>query len=210
MLKIIDNRVRIQKKKKYFEEKRRNVAANKIMKLENKVDIKVFILYLLKNVDVPLEFTTINDMVLQDEFVGYFDFAFCFSELLDAGQIEEVSEDTETLYTISESGKETLESYESSLLGIIKERALKSALRLLAFNKNGRRILSSITEEPTGGYNLCCEVVDKEKKLFSIEVHLSERSYAEKLRANFEERAEIIFRGGLALLSGDMNFIFDE
>ena len=57
------------------------------MKLDNYVDIKVFILYLMKNVGEPLEFTTVNDIVLQDEFVGYFDFAFCFSDLLDAGAI---------------------------------------------------------------------------------------------------------------------------
>ena len=31
-----------------------------------------------------------------------------------------------------------------------------------------------------------------------------------ELRENFEERAEIIFRGALSLLSGDVNFIFEE
>ena len=33
---------------------------------------------------------------------------------------------------------------------------------------------------------------------------------AEKYRANFEERAEVIFRGVLSLLSGDVNYLFDE
>lgn len=179
------------------------------MKLENKIDVKIFILYLLKNVGEPLEFTTINDMVLQDEFVGYFDFALCFSELLEKGQISEYGEDKDKLYSISESGMETLESYESSLLPIIKERALRSALRLIAYTRNGSRISSTITEE-NNGYLLSCKIVDKEKTLFSVELHLSDRAYAEKLKANFEDRAEIIFRGSLSLLSGDVNFIFDD
>ena len=179
------------------------------MKIENHIDVKIFILYLLKNVNEPLEFTTINDMVLQDEFVGYFDFALCFSELLDKGQIAEMGEENNRLYAISESGKETLESYESSLLPIIKERALRSALRLIAYNRNGDRISSTITEA-YGGYMLNCKIVDKEKTLFSVDLFLSERAYAEKLKANFEERAEIIFRGSLSLLSGDVNFIFDD
>ena len=59
------------------------------MKLENKIDIKVFILYLLNNVGEPLSFEIVNDIVLQDEFVNYFDFAIFLSELLEAGQIEE-------------------------------------------------------------------------------------------------------------------------
>ena len=63
------------------------------MKLENKLDVKVFILYLMNKVDEPLEYTTVNDIVLQDEFVNYFDFALCFSELLDAGQVEEAGEE---------------------------------------------------------------------------------------------------------------------
>lgn len=179
------------------------------MKLQNHIDVKVFILYLLNNVGQPLEFTTVNDIVLQDEFVGYFDFALCFSELLEKGQILEMGEENNRLYSISDSGRETLESYEGSLLPIIKERALRSALRLIAFNRSGNRIVSSITEV-NNGYNLHCGIVDKEKTLFSVDVFLSEKSYAEKLKANYDDRAEIIFRGALSLLSGDVNFIFDD
>lgn len=180
-----------------------------ILKLTDKIDIKVFILYLLKNVGEPLEYTTVNDIVVQDEFVNYFDFALCFSELLEAGQIEEYPVENDNLYSISESGKVILESYESSLLPVIRERALKSALRLIAFYRNGNRIKSSITECGEG-YTLKCNIVDKEKTIFSVEVYLSEKDYAEKLKANFDERAEIIFKGALSLLSGDVNFIFND
>lgn len=179
------------------------------MKLQDSIDVKVFILYLLNNVGMPLEFNTINDIVLQDEFVRYFDFAICFSELLDNGQIVEHKEGNEILYVISESGKETLESYEGSLFPIIKERALRSALRLISFKINGNRISSEITETENG-YMLNCKIVDNKKTIFSVDVHLNDLQYAEKLRANFDERAEIIYRGSLSLLSGDVNFIFDE
>ncbi len=181
----------------------------KIIKINDKRDIKVFILYLLHHVGEPLEFTTVNDMVLQDEFVNYFDFSFCFSELLEIGQIEELSDGDKKLYRITKSGSESLESFESSLLPIIKERALRSALRLIAFNRNGDRIISSITEEGSG-YRLKCGMIDKERTLCSIDVYLTDKAYAERLRENFDERAEVIFRGMLSLLSGDVNFLFDE
>lgn len=180
------------------------------MKLSDKVDVKVFILYLMKNIGEPLDYNTLNDIVLQDEFVNYFDFAFAFSELLDAQQIIEITDaGPDKLYIISESGKETLESYESSLLTVIKERALRSALRLLAFNRTGTRIKSEITEKG-GGYNLNCRIFDNEKTLFSVDVYLTDRHYAEKMQVNYDERAEIIYKGALALLSGDVNYIFDE
>ena len=52
------------------------------IELTDKFEIKIFILYLLKNIKEPLEFSTINDIVVQDGFVNYFDFAICFAELL--------------------------------------------------------------------------------------------------------------------------------
>ena len=180
------------------------------MQLRDKVDVKVFILYLMKNVGEPLEYNTINDIVLQDEFVNYFDFAFAFSELLDAKQIEETGVcSSGKLYAITASGAETLESYEGTLLTFIKERALRSALRLLAFNRTGTQIKSAITEQGEG-WNLNCRIFDKEKTLFSADVYVTDRKYAEKMQFNFEERAEIIYRGALSLLSGDVNYIFDE
>ena len=179
------------------------------MKLENKIDIKIFILYLMKNVGEPLGFTTICDIVIQDEFVNYFDFAVCFPELLESGQVAEIGEEPDKLYYVTKSGLETLESYESSLLTVIKERALRNALRLIAYNRSGNKIRSSVTEEGNG-CRLKCGITDKEKTLFSVELYITDPSYAEKLKQNFDDRAEIIYRGVLSLLSGDVNFIFDD
>ena len=180
------------------------------MKLTDKVDIKIFILYLLNSVNEPLEFNSINDIVLQDEFVGYFDFAFAFSELLDSQQVVEAKKDEGGFYyTISELGIETLNGYESSIYPVIKDRALKCAMRPIAFNKTASSITTSLTEEDKG-FRLDCAIHDHEKPLFSVNVYLTEREYAEKMEKNFRERAEIIFRGALSLLSGDVNFIFDE
>ena len=45
--------------------------------LKDKNDIKIFILYLMRNVGYPLEFENLNDIVVQDGVVGYFDFVEC-------------------------------------------------------------------------------------------------------------------------------------
>lgn len=185
------------------------IETGDILKLENPIDVKVFILFLMNNVGEALNYDTVHDIVVQDEFVNHFDFAICFSELLEMGQVLEIGEEGNRRYFISQSGKETLESYESSLLTIIKERALRSALRLIAFNRSGNRILSSI-EETEKGNMLRCSIVDKEKTIMSVEVFLTEKPYAERLKSNFDDRAEVIYRGILSLLSGDVNFIFEE
>ena len=55
-----------------------------------------------------------------------------------------------------------------------------------------------------------CSIADSEKTLLSVEVFLTDEDYAEKLRQNYEDRAEIIYKGVLSLLSGEVNFLFDE
>ena len=82
--------------------------------LKEKNDIKIFILYLLKNLNYPLDFNTISDIVVQDEFVNYFDFAECFAELLDIGNIEQIpakpdeQKNSPDLYRITATGIQDL------------------------------------------------------------------------------------------------------
>ena len=165
-------------------------------------------MYLLKNIKEPLEFSTINDIVVQDGFVNYFDFAICFAELLESNQITELKGD-KTLYVISPEGTEAVESVEDKIFVSVKEKALRSALRLLAFNRSGSRTRSRV-EKAEKGYKLICSIEDSEKTLLHIEVFLTDAHYAEKLRVNYDERAEIIYKGVLSLLSGEVNFLVDE
>lgn len=179
------------------------------MKIENKSDVKIFILYLLKHADEPFEFNTINDLVLQDEFVNYFDFALCFSELLDAGQIDEFDNGEDKLYAISDSGMQILEGYESSLLPVIRERALKSAVKLINSKRTGERFNKELVQ-CDGGYMLKLTVSDKKRKRLALEFFVKEESDAQKWFSNLGERYDIIYRGIHALLSGDVDFIFKE
>ena len=41
----------------------------------SKREIKIFVLYLMDNIHYPLEFTAINDIVMQTDYVAYLDFA---------------------------------------------------------------------------------------------------------------------------------------
>ncbi|MCH5182812.1 MAG: DUF4364 family protein [Oscillospiraceae bacterium] len=171
---------------------------------------KIFILYILGNIDEPVEFSTVNDMILQDGLVGYFDFAPAFSELLEQGQLALAARtpEGEPLYTITPQGRAVLETYEQELLSDDKDRAIRHALRVLAQKRDGIRQTSRLTESGNG-WTVTCTIEDKQKVLFETSVFLSDHPLAERLRNNFDDRADIIYRGVLALLSGDVDFIFD-
>ena len=51
----------------------------------SKRTVKIFVLYLLENINYPLEYCTINDIVMQTDYVLFLDFAESFNEMVDDG-----------------------------------------------------------------------------------------------------------------------------
>ena len=47
------------------------------LQLKEKTDVKIFILYLLMNIGKPIDIITLNDIIMEDEFVNQFDFMDC-------------------------------------------------------------------------------------------------------------------------------------
>ena len=70
--------------------------------LNNKNDIKIFILYILRHVGYPLHYAAIIDLVLGGGAVKYFDFVECFGELVEAGNIQRCDDTAEGEYKIDE------------------------------------------------------------------------------------------------------------
>ncbi len=186
--------------------------------LKEKNDIKIFILYLLKNLKYPLDFNTISDIVVQDEFVNYFDFAECFAELLDSGTIELIrigdgisgdDDKKEEFYTITENGVIVVEQLQSNLLNMIKEKSLKSAMRLISFKQRGFEVRCDGAEREDGKYDLHCEVIENKERLLEVNLLVNDKQRYDQMVYNFNERPEVIYRGVISLLTGDINYLID-
>lgn len=173
--------------------------------------VKVFVLYLLWNIDAPLEFETVNDIVTADGYVGYFDFAECFAELVDKGHVETLTgEGGETLYRITQKGINVAENLSGDIFSEIRERSLKSALRVISFRERRAELRYECVDVPDaegGGYSVTCSVFEHGRPTCSLTVKVDSKERADAIRKNFHEHPEAIYRGALALLLGDMNFI---
>ena len=60
-------------------------------------NVKIFVLYLMENIHYPLDYVTINDIVMQTDYVMYLDFAVAFNEMLDGGLLRKLVKDDEEL-----------------------------------------------------------------------------------------------------------------
>lgn len=184
--------------------------------LKEKNDIKIFILYLLKNLNYPLDFNTISDIVIQDEFVNYFDFAECFGELLDIGNIAKLPDAVDEngrclpeMYQITDKGICVAEQLQSNLLNMIREKSLKSAMRLLSFKSRGSDVKCVYSEREDGRFDLKCEVIEGGATIMELGLVIDDRERLDKMIYNFNERPEVIYRGVISLLTGDINYLVD-
>lgn len=174
-------------------------------------NVKIFVLYLMQNVGRPLSFVTLNDIVMQTDFIMYLDFAEAFHKMLDDGLIECAGdEDGDEAYVITERGRVVAESLAGDILSSILEKSLAAALRYLDFKKRGVTCACEYARRTDGRFDFSCSLVERGEVIFSTTLILDTESRAKKLKENFYDRPEVIYRGSLALLSGNMNFLLDE
>lgn len=172
----------------------------------------------MDKIGYPLDYDTIGTIVVQDGVVRFFDFADAFFSLLDTGHIQktertgdQISLDTEensTLYEITETGRHVAQILGENLMITVREQGIRSAVRHLSLQRLGASVDQNY-EQQGDGFLYTCSIRDKSGEVMSVQLRLDDRRQLDKVMKNFSDRPEIIYRGVLALLSGDVNYIFE-
>ncbi len=198
-------------------------------------EIKIFILYLLDKIGYPLDYPSIGSIMMQDGIVNFFDFAQCFFALVDAGHIREIvtdgterfevsdeakvleSEDEDSeyeptstvLYEVTETGRQVARVLSESLMVAVREKSYRSALRHLSFARKGAYIDQKY--RPDGdGFLVTCSIKDPNGVIMDLTVRADSEYQLKRMMNNYAERPEVVFRGVVALLSGDVNYLFED
>ena len=176
--------------------------------LSDRDDIQIFILYILNSIGYPLSYDDLHDMAVQDGFITSFDFIEAYGELLANGNIRKEKTEAQRL-EITEKGKHIAVTLNGRLLASVKERAMKSALRLIAFKKKGSKISTDVKALSRGRYELKCTIIDDGVELMELKCILDNQKQVDRMVYNFDSRPEHIYRGILALLSGEVDYLLD-
>jgi len=170
--------------------------------------ITALILYLLNELDDQYDFQTLSEIIVWDGAISLFVFNDCFHHLVECKAIEKtVHPDTnQELYVITSLGRELLESFDTVLIKYVKERIMRSATRLLAFKKNGSTVSTEIESADNGTY-LICKIKNSKFNLLELKMFFDNHEEADLLQVEFEHRAEQIYSGILALLTGNTEYL---
>lgn len=174
-------------------------------------NVKIFVLYLMQNLRRPLDFVTLNEIMMQTDYIMYLDFAEAFHKMLDDELIACVGQENDSdVYDITERGRMVAESLHSDILSSILDKSLAAALRYLDFKKRGIEAKCEILHRADGRYDCTCRLLERGEQIFTTTLAVDSADRAGRLRDHFLERPEDIYRGFHALLAGNMNFLFDD
>ncbi|MBR4292434.1 MAG: DUF4364 family protein [Clostridia bacterium] len=155
------------------------------------------------HVKCPVDYTTANDIAVQDGMLTTMEFAECFGELLDAQTIAEATDpEGELMYYVTERGEHVVTALQDSLLSSIRERGLRSASRYLSFKQKGTKLDTEITKREDGMYTLRCTITEKHGILLDISIAVPTSQQAERMAYNFNDNPEEIYREVIHSMKG--------
>lgn len=175
-------------------------------KLNKLTDLMVLICYILKTVGVPVSKQTIIKVIEQEEIADYFDIIEAIGKLVNSGCIFIDTDSKDENLVITELGNESAEALENTLSMLVRKRAATAAIRTLYRQKIEHDNRASVKKHEDGSYYVTCEVLDGDKVLLSQEVRCSDIYQAERIKDQFMENPELIYRSTLAVLIGDSRF----
>ena len=180
-------------------------------RIRDKRNVKIFVLYLMQNINYPLDYVTLNDIVMQNDYVMYLDFAESFHEMLESELVCEEckNEAGDPMYIVTDKGRIVATELRSEILSSLLDKSQQCALRYLDFKKRSISVTSRIEKREDGRYDVVCIIKEKNQIIMQNSVVVDTLNRAKRMEDNFRDHPEVVYKGVMALLSGNINFIFN-
>ncbi len=172
--------------------------------LAQKTEIKLYILYVMKNIAYPIDFNSLNDAVTSDGLVNYFNFADCFTELLETELVAENNEG----YILTDRGLNVCDSLIENLAPGIQRTAVAAATRYISFEKRGVKIDCRTAEKTDGRYLFEYKVTQKDDDIFSVSLMLESKEELRRIEHNMKNNTDNIYKGIRAILAGETDYLY--
>ena len=175
-------------------------------------NVKIFVLYLMKNINYPMDYVTVSEIMMQTDYVMYLDFAEAFHEMLEGGLIAEdgKNEQGDALYSVTHRGRLIAEQLKSDILPTVLDKSMACALQYLDFRRRGILVDCHSERLSDQTFNVTVTLKEKDKIILSTTLNADSEYRAQQIKKSFRDRPDVIYRGILALFSGRVDFLYDN
>ena len=179
----------------------------KEFRLETRTDIKIFLMFLLDNINRPIDYTTISEIIMENVDEVTLDYETSLRELADDGHLLFDEIDGEKYYMISPGGRKVASELYDTLDREFRERSIHYAIRHISLIESGAKIRTSITKTENNRYKVTLEAMGEIGEIMSTSVTVNSRSEAEMIRKNYESKPDAVYRGIFFSITGRLEYI---
>lgn len=165
--------------------------------IHEKLDIKILILYVLRQLPARVSFTQLTDLVMIDDGFDYFEYTQCLAELVGTGHVECEGD----YYRITKKGDEHGETVLSSLPFSVRRKADAHAQPLVEKMKRDALIGTSHSASPDGGCLMKLSLSDGMGDILKLTLLTAGEEQALAMENYFRSDAESLYHKIIDLLT---------
>ena len=164
--------------------------------IHDKMDLKLLILYVLRQLPAEIDGEALGELVLIDGGIGYFDYKECLAELVKTAQVE----DSGSGYRVTAKGARNCEVLENSLPYSVRAKARRSLAPVVAEMRRREMILANHESGPQG-VTVYLAMNDGVGNIFDLKILAADETQARHMERNFIRDAERYYQQFIDLLS---------
>ena len=166
------------------------------------LEIKILICYILKSVKDPMTRVQICDVLQKTGLVNYFDANSAIDELLENGALKEEAHLGEPHLVVSKIGAQSATELEKNLLPGVREKAVKTALNIIARARSERENKVTV-EKVEDGYDITFEILSAGQSLLTLTLNVADALQAEQLKDGFLDDPGALYSDIIERLIGE-------
>jgi len=173
--------------------------------LHELTEIKLIILFILKNIDMPLSHAQLTEIVMKDSLMNYFVLHQYLSELVNSNQIRTIDQEGRQLYEITSEGKQTLEFFENRISYTIREKIIQTITELKREFIKSTQIISNYTPRNENEYMIECKIIENEAPLIHLNLIVGTKAQAKSICDYWQSNAQLAYSQIIRALTPDKN-----
>jgi len=166
----------------------------------DKIDVKLITLFIIKNFRMPVPEAYVVDTVMLQPIVNYFDLADRLGELFDEGFVTYYTENSERFYSITERGEDALEFFSQRIPKTVRERLLRTIKIKIKELKNALSVKATYEKVNDIEYSISLGISEGMYELLGICISVSDEKMAKKICADFKKNPQSIYSELLSVL----------
>lgn len=157
--------------------------------LTDSTEIRLLLCYLIKNAS-PLARQHLENALLDEALVNYFEIGGCLDDLMKQG----LAEETDGLYTITAKGARVAAELAFDLPRSVRERAMSAVLKAQMWARQSAQYHAELTPGEDGSYRVDCTVAAISEEVFRLQLTMPDRETAELVQKQFTLRGNEVYR----------------